>query len=90
MAVEIQPMQIENEPDDEKICWICHSTEDDQNGRWITPCQCRGTMKWVHHNCLQMWVFELREEGDISVKTESAVCAERNIYWCILLRFVLR
>lgn len=65
MAVEIQPRLIEN-GDNEKYCWICHNSQDDLS-QWVKPCKCRGTAKWVHQNCLQIWVFE-QQEGRIYIR----------------------
>ena len=28
---------------------------EDENGRLIRPCMCKGTAKYVHENCLQAW-----------------------------------
>lgn len=37
-----------------KICRICHSNEP--NKELIAPCNCAGTLKYVHQNCLQHWL----------------------------------
>ena len=36
-------------------CRICFMTENTQNNPLISPCDCRGTLKYVHQNCLQHW-----------------------------------
>ena len=36
------------------ICRICY--EEDKLCNLITPCYCKGTMKFVHHSCLQTWM----------------------------------
>jgi len=38
---------------DEKMCRICLMGEDE--GRFISPCKCSGTMKYVHSHCLEKW-----------------------------------
>lgn len=39
---------------DETIsCRICLGDKSD--GRFISPCRCNGTMKYVHDHCLQQW-----------------------------------
>jgi hypothetical protein len=40
-----------------KQCRIClaGSEEEDSLGRLISPCKCKGTMKYVHLTCLQEW-----------------------------------
>lgn len=37
----------------EKECRICLDTNN--NSRFISPCKCKGTNKWVHEECLNKW-----------------------------------
>lgn len=47
------------EASQKRLCWVCFETEqENSNATWICPCQCRGTMKWVHEECLQRWIDE--------------------------------
>ena len=40
-----------------KTCWVCFATEEeDPYGKWVQPCRCKGTTKWVHTFCLQRLV----------------------------------
>lgn len=42
-----------------RSCWICFATEEDNRlARWVQPCKCRGTTKWVHQSCLYRWIDE--------------------------------
>lgn len=43
-----------------RVCWVCLSSEldDFQDDVWVCPCKCRGTLKWVHEECLQKWIDE--------------------------------
>ncbi|CAG0916237.1 unnamed protein product [Notodromas monacha] len=56
----VQAQESETGDTDDSLlkCWICYATEeDDEPGTvWIHPCQCRGSMKWVHDKCLQMYI----------------------------------
>merc|ERR1719161_2142370 len=36
-----------------RICRICHGGPED--GRLISPCLCKGSMKYIHLDCLQRW-----------------------------------
>jgi E3 ubiquitin-protein ligase DOA10 len=48
----------ENEPfgtTSAKICRICLEMEEEGNAL-ITPCHCSGTMKYIHLNCLRIWL----------------------------------
>ena len=45
-----------DEPEHEKFCRICHdSTDNGEDGRLFRPCSCRGSMAWVHVECLDKW-----------------------------------
>lgn len=38
-------------------CWICYDTE--REGEIIQPCDCKGGMRVVHHDCLKTWLLEV-------------------------------
>lgn len=44
--------------DDVPTCRICHCTDSPSSGmvKLISPCHCSGSLKYVHHNCLQQWL----------------------------------
>ena len=44
---------IKNESDTENICRICFSDNDDYLENF---CDCKGSIKWMHRNCLLKWV----------------------------------
>uniref|UniRef100_A0A0K0EDT6 RING-CH-type domain-containing protein n=1 Tax=Strongyloides stercoralis TaxID=6248 RepID=A0A0K0EDT6_STRER len=37
-------------------CRICHSLETTKKSPLIAPCQCSGTMKYIHLSCLAKWL----------------------------------
>lgn len=43
---------------DVDYCRICHCAESPTNGlvELISPCYCSGSLRWVHHSCLQRWL----------------------------------
>ncbi|KAK9719442.1 hypothetical protein K7432_004778 [Basidiobolus ranarum] len=43
--------------EEEKQCRICYGGLDDEPsfGKLISPCKCKGTMKYVHLQCLNSW-----------------------------------
>ncbi|KAJ3205883.1 hypothetical protein HK099_000674 [Clydaea vesicula] len=41
--------------ENEKMCRICFSYETEPDDRLISPCKCKGTMKFVHLGCLNEW-----------------------------------
>lgn len=50
-------MDLSNQ-DDAPSCRICHCTESPSSGliKLISPCHCSGSLKYVHHSCLQQWL----------------------------------
>ncbi|EPQ32477.1 uncharacterized protein PFL1_00671 [Pseudozyma flocculosa PF-1] len=56
-----QPNQQENDNANLAICRIClegpgDSADDGESlGRLLSPCKCKGTMKYVHATCLDRW-----------------------------------
>lgn len=42
--------------EDEKLCRICQ--DGDQYEDLIAPCECTGTVRWIHRSCLDQWRLE--------------------------------
>ena len=41
-----------------KICRICYSQEEDENNNpLVQPCNCDGSMKYIHLQCLSQWIY---------------------------------
>ncbi|XP_018054845.1 PREDICTED: uncharacterized protein LOC108691562 isoform X2 [Atta colombica] len=55
-----------------KDCWICYDNERQDAGPLIQPCQCRGDVSAVHHDCLRRWLVES------SVNADSLICKVCN------------
>ena len=51
-----------------KDCWICYDSDRQDAGPLIQPCQCRGDVSAVHHNCLRRWLVES------SINADSLTC----------------
>ncbi|XP_068141395.1 E3 ubiquitin-protein ligase MARCHF5-like [Drosophila tropicalis] len=50
---------VDTERETGMLCWICFANEaENPSARWVHPCQCRGTGKWVHQSCLYRWIDE--------------------------------
>ncbi|CAI2183089.1 7113_t:CDS:2 [Funneliformis geosporum] len=49
---------------EDKMCRICFagSEEEDNLGRLISPCQCKGTMRYVHVECLNHWRLQSQKQ----------------------------
>jgi len=39
-------------------CWICYDPDRNDCGPMIHPCDCRGDVGAVHHDCLRRWLVE--------------------------------
>ena len=37
-------------------CWICYQSSDIKN--LIKPCKCKGSLQYVHEDCLKLWLKE--------------------------------
>ena len=57
--MEKQVMADESPPSQHK-CRICMSEFDtettDQDSQYVSPCECTGTMEFVHRSCLKQWI----------------------------------
>ena len=58
------------------ICRICYNEEEEESNPLIQPCQCTGTMKYIHYKCLKKWI-----------ETNSYIIIEKsNIYSIINIK----
>uniref|UniRef100_A0A915ELL8 E3 ubiquitin-protein ligase MARCHF5 n=1 Tax=Ditylenchus dipsaci TaxID=166011 RepID=A0A915ELL8_9BILA len=42
-----------------RMCKICYdevNEEDVDESEWISPCNCGGSIKWVHKSCMLLWM----------------------------------
>ena len=53
-----------------KICRICYGDDSTLENPLICPCICKGSMKFIHYDCLKNWLNSKIEE-DISVDSEN-------------------
>jgi len=58
-----------------KVCWICYDGDRQDAGPLIQPCQCRGDVSSVHHDCLRRWLVEV-SINSFSVLVMSFICIE--------------
>jgi hypothetical protein len=53
--------QIEQE---DRICRLCWGEEEhDESGQLICPCNCSGSLRYIHRHCLADWQRTLRNQG---------------------------
>jgi hypothetical protein len=53
----------------DRSCRICADTLCEIGDKWIKPCSCKGSILWVHHNCLKKWM-------EYSSSTKCTMCNE--------------
>ncbi|KAL1448676.1 hypothetical protein MTO96_028194 [Rhipicephalus appendiculatus] len=59
-AVALPPLEkLDNHAD--QVCRICHGEADPENGPFLQPCVCKGTIAFVHKRCIE---DSLRVWGD--------------------------
>ncbi|OQV25019.1 E3 ubiquitin-protein ligase MARCH5 [Hypsibius exemplaris] len=58
----------------DRQCWVCFAGEDEEPGqRWLRPCRCRGSTKWVHYLCLQQWI-DSQQKGTVTMPVTCPQC----------------
>ncbi|EUD67921.1 hypothetical protein C922_01533 [Plasmodium inui San Antonio 1] len=64
-------------------CRICLCEYENENNPLISPCKCKGSMKYVHLNCIRTWM-----RGRLSIRSESS---SYSFFWkqlnCELCKF---
>ena len=52
-----------------KACRICLCDDNNEDNPLLSPCGCKGTMKFIHYKCLQRFIFT-KNRNDIEVKSK--------------------
>lgn len=83
-----EPESDDNHDDDDDDGCVDYDENGDDGGKtattnqkevvWISPCQCKGTMKWVHEECLQHWIDEKQRRSN-SIKVTCSQCKTQYI-----------
>ena len=60
----------QNNQGNTKICRICYGDDSTEENPLIYPCICKGSMKYIHYDCLKNWLNAKIEE-DISVDSDN-------------------
>lgn len=65
--------------EDGRYCWVCFADDDDDElAEWVQPCNCTGTIRWVHQGCLQRWVDE-KQKGNSMRRVQCPQCQTEYI-----------
>mmetsp|Transcript_31396 Transcript_31396/g.54468 ORF Transcript_31396/g.54468 Transcript_31396/m.54468 type:complete len:260 (+) Transcript_31396:337-1116(+) len=51
----MKPVRLAEEPDNDITCRVCLEPHEDGNPLLI-PCKCAGSVKYIHENCLKVWL----------------------------------
>ena len=52
--IEVLATSFGDDDEDESFCRYCFEEADEEN-ELVSPCQCAGSQKWIHAQCLQNW-----------------------------------
>jgi hypothetical protein len=52
------------------MCRVCYGDDTTDENPLISPCKCKGSMKYIHYKCLKNWLNSKIEE-DISVDSDN-------------------
>ena len=55
-CVSSERLQVKNKKKLKKNCRICYSDDDTEENPLVQPCQCSGTMRNIHLECLRQWL----------------------------------
>jgi len=47
---------VEEEESEDRLCWLC--MDADRAEPLVSPCACRGTIRFVHASCIETWLNE--------------------------------
>ncbi|KAM3591985.1 uncharacterized protein V6R79_010810 [Siganus canaliculatus] len=53
----------EDQEQEQDFCRICHSSECCPDNLLLSPCQCSGSLRFIHVDCLQTWLRTRVESG---------------------------
>lgn len=74
-------LDVHESDSERRICWVCLAADDDDlEAKWLQPCQCRGTTKWVHQICLEDWI----DSKQLGNSRTSVSCPQCNTEYIIV------
>ncbi|KAL6764417.1 hypothetical protein V8C86DRAFT_2475706 [Haematococcus lacustris] len=57
-----------------RLCWGVEDDEEDMEGGLVSPCQCSGSLKWIHYRCLREWQATLESQGQFRKAQQCEIC----------------
>ena len=52
----------------ELVCRICYGNDNELTNPLINPCECSGSMKYIHYLCLTTWINSQIEQNNPSIR----------------------
>ena len=63
LAIPVQQQIISKQSPIQKCCRICFSDDEDQEaGKLIAPCDCDGSLRFTHQECLKTWIVAQKQD----------------------------
>lgn len=53
---EEEVLEVPEEVEEDMVCRICYERQTNKENPLLSPCRCDGTVKYLHMNCLKMWI----------------------------------
>ncbi|KAG5671712.1 hypothetical protein PVAND_001892 [Polypedilum vanderplanki] len=83
LSISLAEVQQQQPQQNSRYCWVCFATEEDEEEgndklTWVKPCNCKGTLKWVHQTCLLRWIDE-KQKGNSFKKVSCQQCQTEYI-----------
>ena len=75
--------------EEKKTCRICY-LEGGKDDPFISPCECSGTMEYVHEDCMKLWLSKVSQPSEVKTVHEAhcEVCGSLIRFrikevWCL-------
>ena len=67
---KIKKKDINRNTKNKSMCRVCYGDDSTDENPLISPCKCKGSMKYIHYKCLKNWLNSKIEE-DISIDSDN-------------------
>ena len=69
-----------------KTCRICYDGISTIKNPLINPCKCKGTMKYIHYNCLINWMKNKAEKPNDKFNVKEYISYDKSLFICELCK----
>lgn len=60
-------------------CRVCYDPNNEEKGKLISPCQCQGSVQYIHESCLKKWIENNIINNDRKIRPECELCKYKYI-----------